>query len=62
MSEEKVEYPCDDCKDELKCVPQSKYKRCVRWLAWFSQQWRALQKKFALDVSNRHRKKGGDDK
>lgn len=62
MREDKIEYPCDDCEDEPKCVLQGRYKRCMQWLAWFGQQWRALQKKFALDVSIRHKKKGGDDK
>lgn len=61
MKEEKIEYPCDDCTDESKCVQQGRYKRCEKWLAWFGQQWRALRRKFARNVSIRHEKKGGDD-
>ena len=59
--EKEIEYPCDDCNDEPKCVLQGKYKRCMRWLAWFRGQWRALQKLFARNVSKRHEKKEGDD-
>lgn len=61
MSKEKIEHPCEDCKDETKCVERGKYKKCERWLEWFGQQWRTLQKKFARDVSNRHDEKESDD-
>ena len=60
MNEDK--YPCDECEDdELTCMRQQKYLRCGKWLKWFRQQWRGIQKLFNINVPKRHKKKGGDD-
>ena len=60
MRKKDISEICEKCADAKRCARQTLWKECPTWREWFHEKWTRIQSLF--NVSERHEKKGGDDK